>query len=58
MRLKNSLPGCGHGKAGNALGPTLIDERIPTPGYALFRWARFCLALLVCLGLWACGMGP
>ncbi|MBC7859798.1 MAG: chromate transporter, partial [Burkholderiaceae bacterium] len=49
--------GGGHGKAGKAHGPALIDDHTPTPAHALFNWGRFRLVLLVCLGLWVGGMG-
>ena len=44
--------GAGHGKAGGAHLPALIDDDTPPPPHARFRWPRFWLVLGVCLGLW------
>ena len=49
--------GGGHGAAGQAYGPALIDDHTPTPAHALFTWRRFTRVLVVCLALWAAGMG-
>lgn len=49
--------GGGHGKAGKAAGPALIDDHTPTPAHALFTWARFGRVLVVCGALWLAGMG-
>ncbi|BDI07229.1 chromate efflux transporter [Sphaerotilus microaerophilus] len=49
--------GGGHGKAGKSAGAALIDDTTPTPEHARFTWARFTRVLVVCLGLWAAGMG-
>ncbi|MDL9999047.1 chromate efflux transporter [Variovorax sp. J22P240] len=46
-----------HGNAGNSLGPALIDDHTPTPEHALFTWRRFSRVLVVCLALWAVGIG-
>jgi len=48
--------GGGHGQAGQAHGPAVIDDDTPTPAHALFTWGRFWRVLLVSLGLWALGM--
>ncbi|RZT10011.1 chromate transporter [Duganella sp. CF402] len=44
--------GAGHGKAGGAHLPSLIDDDTPPPAHAHFRWPRFWLVLGVHLGLW------
>jgi chromate transporter len=49
--------GRGHGKAGPALGPALIDDETPTPAHALFSWPRFVRVLVACLGLWLAALG-
>jgi len=49
--------GRAHGNAGNSLGPALIDDHTPTPEHALFTWRRFSRVLVVCLALWAAGIG-
>ena len=49
--------GGGHGKAGKSAGAALIDDTTPTPAHALFTWSRFTRVLVVCLGLWAVGIG-
>jgi chromate transporter len=49
--------GGGHGKAGKSLGPAIIDDHTPTPEHALFSWRRFTRVLVVCLALWALGIG-
>ena len=49
--------GGGHGKAARAFGPAIIDDDTPTPAHALFTWRRFSRVLVVCLGLWAAGIG-
>jgi chromate transporter len=49
--------GGGHGKAGKSAGAALIDDTTPTPEHALFTWSRFTRVLMVCLGLWAVGIG-
>ena len=42
----------GHGKAGGAHLPALIDDDTPPPAHARFRWPRFWLVLGVHLLLW------
>ena len=49
--------GGGHGSAHTGYGPALIDDHTPTPGHALFAWARFRVVLAVCLTLWALALG-
>ena len=49
--------GGGHGSAGPAFGPALIDDHTPTPAHALFSWARLRRVLGVCLGLWTAALG-
>lgn len=49
--------GGGHGKAGKSAGAALIDDTTPTPEHARFTWGRFAHVLVVCLGLWAAGIG-
>ncbi len=49
--------GGGHGTSKKAYGPAIIDDHTPTPTHALFSWARFRAVLVVCLGLWAVGIG-
>ena len=49
--------GGGHGNAGKSLGPALIDDNTPTPEHALFTWRRFGRVLVVCVTLWAVGIG-
>ncbi len=47
----------GHGKAGKAAGPAVIDDETPTPPHALFTWTRFCRIVVVFLGLWGLSIG-
>jgi chromate transporter len=49
--------GGGHGKAGPSAGAALIDDTTPRPEHVLFTWPRFMRVLIVCLGLWAAGIG-
>ena len=49
--------GGGHAKKAGTHQPALIDDDTPTPGHALFSWARFRKVLFVCLGLWGLGIG-
>jgi chromate transporter len=49
--------GGGHGAAKAGSGPAVIDDDTPTPAHALFSWPRFVRVLVVCLGLWAAGLG-
>jgi chromate transporter len=49
--------GGGHGAAKAGSGPAVIDDDTPTPAHALFSWARFVRVLVVCLSLWAAGLG-
>jgi len=49
--------GGGHGKAAREFGAAIIDDHTPTPAHALFAWRRFARLLVVCLGLWAVGIG-
>ncbi|NVM79790.1 chromate transporter [Duganella sp. SG902] len=44
--------GGGHGQAGGAHAPALIDDDTPPPAHARFRWPRFWLVLGVHLLLW------
>ena len=48
--------GGGHGKAGIARGPALIDDDTPTPDFARFRWPRLISVLVVGGLLWAVPM--
>jgi chromate transporter len=48
--------GGGHGKAGTAKQPALIDDDTPTPAHARFRWTRLLRVALVGLVLWAAPM--
>ena len=49
--------GGAHGKAAGEYGVAIIDDHTPTPAHALFAWRRFARLLVVCLGLWAVGIG-
>ena len=49
--------GGGHGKAGKAFGPALIDDHTPTPPHALFTWARLRRVVTVFLGAWVVAIG-
>jgi chromate transporter len=49
--------GGGHGKAGKAIGPALIDDDTPTPPHALFTWSWFWRVVAVFLGLWVVAIG-
>jgi chromate transporter len=49
--------GGGHAQSAKGHGPALIDDHTPTPGHALFSWARLRKVLLVFIGLWAVAMG-
>jgi chromate transporter len=49
--------GGGHGKAGQAHGPALIDDGTPTPPHALFSWARVRRVLAVFSALWLVAIG-
>ena len=49
--------GGGHGKEAKPIGPALIDDNTAIPSHALFTWPRFGRVLIVCLGLWAVGIG-
>ncbi|MEO0004201.1 MAG: hypothetical protein RLZZ22_1893 [Pseudomonadota bacterium] len=49
--------GGGHGKAGKALGPALIDDHTPTPEHAKFRWTRLLRVIALGALLWAVPMG-
>jgi len=49
--------GGGHGAAGRAFGPALIDDDTPTPAHAVFAWQRFRKVLAVCLALWLVAIG-
>ena len=44
--------GGGHGPAGGAHHPAVIDDDTPTPPHARFTWARFGRVLGVTLALW------
>jgi len=48
--------GGGHGSAGQAWGPALIDDDTPTPRHALFTRKRLAGVLAVGLGLWLLAM--
>jgi chromate transporter len=50
-------PGGGHGKAGKAVGPALIDDDTPTPPHALFTWSWFWRVVVVFLALWVVAIG-
>lgn len=49
--------GGGHGKAGTAFGPALIDDHTPTPEHAKFRWTRLLQVIVMGALLWAVPMG-
>jgi len=49
--------GAGHGQAAKEFGAAIIDDHTPTPAHALFTWKRFWQVLVVCLALWAIGIG-
>jgi chromate transporter len=49
--------GGGHGNAGKAFGPALIDDDTPTPPHALFTWSWFRRVVAVFLGLWVVAIG-
>ena len=49
--------GGGHGGASTSHGPAVIDDHTPTPSHARFTWARLWRVLVVCLALWATGIG-
>jgi chromate transporter len=48
--------GGGHGKAGKAHGPALIDDATPPPSHARFSTSRLALVLLAGALLWAAPM--
>ncbi len=48
--------GGGHGAAGKAQLPALIDDTTPTPEHAQFRWSRLLRLVLVGFALWAVPM--
>ena len=49
--------GGGHGPAGGAHHPAVIDDDTPTPPHARFTWARFGRVLGVTLALWGLAIG-
>lgn len=49
--------GGGHGPAGGAHRPAVIDDDTPTPPHARFTWARFGRVLGVTLALWGLAIG-
>jgi len=49
--------GGGHGKTDKSFGQALIDDDTPTPGHALFSWARVAKVALVGSLLWLVPMG-
>lgn len=51
------MVGGGHGAASASQGPAVIDDHTPTPAHARFTWGRFWRVLVVCLALWAAGIG-
>jgi chromate transporter len=51
------MVGGGHGAASASRGPAVIDDHTPTPAHARFTWGRFWRVLMVCLALWATGIG-
>jgi len=48
--------GGGHGAAGKAYGPALIDDDTPPPAHARFSWGRLALTTAACVALWALAM--
>ena len=48
--------GGGHGNAGQAYGPALIDDDTPTPAHARFSRRHLVRVLVAGLGLWAAAM--
>ncbi len=44
--------GGGHGAAGGAHAPAVIDDDTPTPAHARFRWQRLAWVVAGCLALW------
>ena len=49
--------GGGHSATQQAHAPAVIDDDTPMPAHARFTWGRFWRVLMVCLGLWALGIG-
>ncbi|HEY5636313.1 MAG TPA: chromate efflux transporter [Burkholderiales bacterium] len=49
--------GGGHGAAGKAYGPALIDDDTPTPVHALFSWPRMWAFLAAGVVLWLLMLG-
>ncbi|MGE0315852.1 MAG: chromate efflux transporter [Lautropia sp.] len=47
----------GHGKAGRAVGPAMIDDDTPTPPHARFRWQGLAGVILIGALLWLVPMG-
>ena len=48
--------GSAHGIAKGSHLPAIIDDDMPTPTHALFRWSRLFGVTSVCVGLWAVGL--
>ncbi len=44
--------GGGHGKANKSYGPALIDDHMPTPQHALFRWSGLVKVAVIGILLW------
>ena len=44
--------GGGHGAAQKDFGPAFLDDDTPTPGHALFSWARLVRIFAVGFGIW------
>ena len=51
------MVGGGHGAASASHGPAVIDDHTPAPAHARFTWGHFWRVLVVCLALWAAGIG-
>jgi chromate transporter len=49
--------GGGHGGAGGAHLPAVIDDDTPTPPHARFRWSRLVLIAAACVALWLFALG-
>ena len=45
------VAGDGHGNAETSYGPALIDDDTPAPKFALFKWSRFIVYLIIGLAI-------